>query len=439
MSLPAKALALLICSLASAAEPPWPQVEQHALQLLQEYVRIPSVNPPANTAPTAALLKAELERNGLSPVLYASGPGGQTNLVVRLKGRDPSKKPLLLLNHMDVVPVDPKAWDLDPFGAIIRDGSIWGRGTLDMKGLAVQQLTALIELKKSGITPSRDIVMLSTADEESSGERGIQWMIAHHPEDIDCEYVLDEGGIGTRDMLAPGKLVFGVSVGDKLILWLRLRAKGTAGHGSQPIPDNANMILLTAIQKALALPEGGKTNPVVDEMKTKLGEFALNKYTSAIQRNTISLTTLSSGVGSPVKVNVIPSTAEATLDCRLLPGTNAEEFLSDIKARINDPRVTVEKISGAPDPGMSPSATPLFEDLRKAILKAHPDAIVTPMLVPFGTDSVYLQRRGVIAYGFIPMILDAATAATMHSDKERIPVAEFLHGLHIYYDVLANF
>jgi acetylornithine deacetylase/succinyl-diaminopimelate desuccinylase-like protein len=198
------------------------------------------------------------------------------------------------------------------------------------------------------------------------------------------------------------------------------------------------MILLEAIRKALAIPEGGKTNAVVEEMKSKLGEFAANKFTSAIQRNTISLTTLTSGVGSPVKVNVIPSSAEATLDCRMLPGTNAEEFLSDIKARINDPRVTVEKINSSPDPGMNPSDTPLFDDIRKAILKAHPDAVVTPMLVPFGTDSVFLQRRGVIAYGFTPMILDAATAATMHSDKERIPVAEFLKGLHIYYDVLAG-
>jgi acetylornithine deacetylase/succinyl-diaminopimelate desuccinylase-like protein len=434
-----KTLIVLLAAVAAwAAEPQWPQVEQHALELLQQYVRIQSVNPPANTAATAELLKAELERNGLSPVLYPSGPAGQANLVVRLKGRDSSKKPLLLLNHMDVVPVDPKAWDVDPFGALIRDGYIWGRGTLDMKGIGVQQLTALIELKKSGVLPARDIVMLSTADEESSGERGIQWMIANHPADIDAEYVLDEGGLGTRDVLAPNKLVFGVSVGDKVILWLRLRAKGTAGHGSQPIPDNANMILLEAIRKALAIPEGGKTNAVVEEMKSKLGEFAANKFTSAIQRNTISLTTLTSGVGSPVKVNVIPSSAEATLDCRLLPGTNAEEFLSDIKARINDPRVTVEKINGSPDPGMSSSDTPLFGDIRKAILKAHPDAIVTPMLVPFGTDSVFLQRRGVIAYGFTPMILDAATAATMHSDKERIPVAEFLKGLHIYYDVLSG-
>jgi acetylornithine deacetylase/succinyl-diaminopimelate desuccinylase-like protein len=424
----------LMASVAFGAEPAWESVEGHALELLRSYIQIPSVNPPANVAAAAALIKAEFEKNGFQPVLYKSGPDGQTNLVVRLKGRDSSKKPLLLLNHFDVVPVDAKAWDVDPFGAVIKQGFIYGRGALDMKGLGVQQMTALIELKKAGIVPARDIVMLCTADEESSGEKGIQWMIANHPEVVDAEYVLDEGGLGSRDALAPGKLAFGISVGDKVILWLRLRAKGTAGHGSQPIADNANMILLNAIGKAVALPEGGKTNPVVEEMKARLGAFAENKYTSAIQRNTISLTSLQSGV----KVNVIPSAAEATLDCRLLPGTNSEEFLSDIKARINDPRVTVEVITTAPDPGMSRVDTPLYAAMARAITQAHAGAVVTPMLVPFGTDSVYLQRRGVVAYGFMPMVLDAATAATMHSDRERIPVAEFLKGLHIYFEVLRS-
>jgi acetylornithine deacetylase/succinyl-diaminopimelate desuccinylase-like protein len=429
----------MLSSLAFAAEPDWTAVEKHALDLLQQYVRIASVDPPADTRSAAALIQQELEKNGLSVHVYASGPEHQTNLVVRLKGRDSTKKPLLLLNHLDVVPVDAKAWDMDPFGAILRDGYIWGRGTLDMKGIAVQQLTALIALHGAGVVPARDIVMLCTADEEAGGERGIRWMIANHGEEIDSEYVLDEGGMGTRDVLAPGKLVYGISVGDKIVLWLRMRAKGTAGHGSQPIPDNANMILLEAIQKALALPEDAKPNPVVAQMKEAIGvPLAENKFTAAIQRNTISLTTLLAGVGSPLKVNVIPSTSEATLDCRLLPGVNAEEFVSDMKARINDPRVVIELINAAPDVKMSPSDTPLFAAMRAAILKREPTAIVTPMLVPFGTDSAYLQRRGVIAYGFTPMILDAATAATMHSDRERISVSEFLKGIHIYYDVLAS-
>src|SRR5258708_4699468 len=252
---------------AFAADPDWQAIDKHAIEFLQEYVRIPSISPPSNTAECARLFAAELERNGLKPKIYASGPTGQTNLVVRLKGKDPARKPILLLNHFDVVPVDPKAWNVDPFGAVIRDGIIWGRGTLDMKGIGVQQLMSLIALHNAGIVPSRDIIMISTADEEMGGERGIRWMIANHYDEIDAEYVLDEGGMGTRNALAPGKLVFGISVGDKIVLWLRLRARGTAGHGSQPIPDNANMTLLRAIEKAMALPESGKQNPVVEEMR----------------------------------------------------------------------------------------------------------------------------------------------------------------------------
>jgi len=432
-------IVFLITTAAIAAEPDWPLVEKHALEFLQEYVRIASINPPADTASAAWLFPRELEKNGLPPKVYHSGPGGQTNLVVRLKGRDSSKKPLLLLNHFDVVPVDAKAWGMDPFSAIIRDGFIWGRGALDMKGIGVQQMMSLIALHNAGVTPARDIVMICTADEESGGARGIQWMIENHYADFDAEYVLDEGGMGSRDALAPNKLVFGISVGYKVLVWLRLHAKGTAGHGSQPIPDNANLILIEAIRKAMALPESGKSSPVVEEMKHAIGgPCAANKFTSAIQRNTISLTTLSAGVGSPPRVNVIPSTSEAGLDCRLLPGTNTDEFISDMKARINDPRVTVEIINVSPDPGVSRTDTPLYAAMRRAILKQHPDAIVTPMVVPFGTDSAFLHRRGVIKYGLTPMILDAATAATMHSDQERIPVKEFLLGLHIFYDVLAS-
>ena len=428
---------LLLMAPLQAADPDWTSVEPHALDLLQRYIRIESINPPADTRKTAELLKAELEASGLAPELYSSGPDGQTNLVVRLKGRDSSKKPLLLLNHMDVVPVDRAAWNIDPFGALIRDGWIWGRGALDMKGIGVQQLTALIQMKLTGTVPPRDIVMLSTADEETGGEHGIEWMLKNHRADIDPEYVLDEGGLGTNDLLAAGKLVFGISVGEKQMLWLRLRAKGTAGHGSQPIADNANLILLAALQKALDLPPAKKQNPVVEQLaRTLSGGLADNKYTNAIRANTMSVTTLTSGVGSPVKVNVIPSSSEATLDCRLLPGVNADEFVSDLKARINDPRVTVERLTTTVDAGTSSPDTPLYRALRSAILKAHPDAVITPMLVPFGTDSVQLRKRGIPAYGFTPMVLDAATVATMHSDQERIPVSEFLRGLHIYFDVL---
>jgi acetylornithine deacetylase/succinyl-diaminopimelate desuccinylase-like protein len=306
-----------------------------------------------------------------------------------------------------------------------------------MKGVGVMHLTALVTLKAAGIVPPRDIVMLSTADEETSGVLGIQWMIANHLADIDPEYVLDEGGVASRDLLAPNKLVYGIAAGEKQVLWLKLRAQGTAGHGSQPIPDNANTILLAAIQKALDLPPV-QPPPFVGQMQQALGTAAQNKFTNAIRANTISLTSLTSGEGSPPRANVIPSSAEATLDCRLLPGQNADEFVSGMKARINDPRITIERLNRPVDPGISPVDTPLFAALRNAVLREHPDAVVTPVLLPYGTDSAHLRELGVPAYGFNPMVLGADIVATMHSDSERIPVAEFLRGIHIFYDVLRS-
>jgi len=342
------------------AELNWPTVESHAIDLLQKYVRIRSINPPADTRETAALLAAEFKTAGLEAKLYTSGSDGRTNLLVRLPGKDRTRRPLLLLNHMDVVPVDASRWTQDPFGAAIEDGVMWGRGTLDMKSVGVMQLTSMILLKQEGIVPPADILFLATCDEESDGRYGAGWMIENHWDELNPEYVLDEGAFASADFYSPGKTVFGVSVGDKQVVWLKVRALGTAGHASQPIPANANDILFRAIEKAREFPSSANPNPVIAQMKQELGEFASNEFMNAAQQNTMSLTTLRSGVGDPPKVNVIPSVAEATLDCRLLPGRNAAEFVSEIKARVNDPRVTFELLSHPADPGPSRTDTKLF-------------------------------------------------------------------------------
>ena len=429
--------ALFVPLLLAAQEPDWNQVDKRAVELLQEYIRIPSINPPADTRSAADFLTRELEAVGMKVTRYQP-EGNCVNLITRLAGRNREAKPLVILTHMDVVPVDAKAWSVDPFGGEIKDGYVWGRGAMDMKGIGIQQLMAVTLLKKLGVTPGRDIVLVATCDEETNGALGAKWMIEKHYAEMDPAFVLDEGGFGTRDILATNKLVFGISVGEKQSSWLRLRAKGTAGHGSQPIEDNANDTLLKAIHNAMALPPAAKRHPVVEEMIRNVGQLAQNKLTNAIQKNTISLTTLRAGVGETPKVNVIPSTSEATLDCRLLPGVNAAEFISEVKARINDQRVTVELISDPLDTGVSDSKTPLFAAVRAAVLKHNPGAVVTPMLVPYGTDARNFRAKGVPSYGLTPMIVDAATLATMHSDAERVPVAEFLKGVRIYFDVLRS-
>ena len=315
-----------LAGLLAGAEPDWKKMEPMALDFFQRYVRVQSINPPANDTEASNLVKGLLESHGIPVKLFPSGPRGQLNLLARLPGRDRSKKPLLLLNHFDVVPVDRKAWKLDPFAAIIQDGFIWGRGTMDMKGIATQQMMAFVMLKDAGIVPSRDIILLSTADEETDGELGIQYMIEHHFDEINAEFVLDEGGFGTRSILADGKLVFGVAVGEKQSVWLEgararnRRARLTTDSGqcqrdAAPGADQGSR------------PPPSKPHPVVAEMVHNIGApLAKNKYTDALQGNTISLTTLTAGVGSPPKVNVIPSTSEASIDCRLLPGVNSAEF-----------------------------------------------------------------------------------------------------------------
>jgi acetylornithine deacetylase/succinyl-diaminopimelate desuccinylase-like protein len=432
-------ICLLLCGAAWGAEPDWGQTDAWALDLLQRYLRIPSTNPPADTRAAAALFRDELAKVGITAKLYAAGTAGQTNLIARLPGRDRTKKPLILMNHFDVVPVDRAAWSVDPFAGIVKDGFVWGRGALDMKGIGVMQLAAVILMKKNGIVPERDVILYATCDEETGGVLGVKWMLDNHGADLDAEYVLDEGGFGTRDILKQGKLVFGISVAEKQPAWLRIRAKGTAAHGSQPIADNANMTLLAAIEKAMAPPAAGKPHPVIAEMIATIGgDMDANKFTNAIQKNTITLTTLKAGVGEPLKINVIPSTSEASLDCRLQPGVNAEEFVSEMRARINDPRVTVELTLKPIDAGTSRYDTPLFAALKNVIKKHHPEAEVTPMMVPYSTDSPKFRQRGVIAYGFTPMVLTSAITATMHSDEEKIPVAEFHKGVRMMFDVLRS-
>src|SRR5450759_659025 len=209
---------------------------------------------------------------------------------------------------------------------------------------------------------------------------------SRHYDDLDPEYVIDEGGFGSRDMFTPGRLVFGISVAEKKIMWLKLRAEGVAGHGSQPHDKNPNDHLLKALSRLFAEPLAAAPFPVVDTMKARIGgPLVSNKFNNAIQQSTISLTSLRSGVGDPPKVNVIPSVAEATLDCRVLPGTTAAQWLKEIERRLADPTIKIEVVYEGEDPTVSSQDTPLYRALEGAITRQHPEAIVTPMVVPYGT------------------------------------------------------
>jgi carboxypeptidase PM20D1 len=279
---------------------------------------------------------------------------------------------------------------------------------------------------------------MAVPDEEIGGAFGAEWMLKNHSEDIDPEYILDEGGVGSRDLFAPGKLVFGISVAEKKLIWLKVRAEGVAGHGSQPNDQNANDRLTRALARLLSEPLPTTPFSALDTMKLRVGPLAPNKFTNAIQHSTISITSLRSGVGDPPMANIIPSIAEATLDCRVLPGTTKDQWIAEIRRRLGDGSIKVDIINEGPDPSVTTEDSRFYRALESAVKRQHPDAIVTPMVVPFTTDANKYRLRGVKAYGFTPVILPAAAMTSMHGDAEFLPVESIGPAIQILFEALKS-
>jgi acetylornithine deacetylase/succinyl-diaminopimelate desuccinylase-like protein len=433
-------IGLVVCGLASSParvqSPDWQATDAEAIRTIQEYVRINTSNPPGDVLKAADFLTAILQREGIAVKRYDSGPG-RSIVVARLKGTG-TAKPLLLLHHMDVVPTDASRWKHDPFAAEIADGKIWGRGAIDMKGLGVVQLMAFLSLKRQQVPLARDVILMAVPDEETGGTLGARWMRNEHYADLDPEYILDEGGFGSRDLFAPGKLVFGISVAEKKILWLKLRVEGVAGHGSQPHDQNPNDGLIRALARLVGEPLPASSFAIIETMKSRIGTLAVNKFNNAIQHSTISLTSLRSGVGDPPKVNVIPSVAEATIDCRVLPGTSKDQWMAEIRRRLADPDIKIEITYESDDPVVTTEDSTFYRALESAVKRRHPDAIVTPMVVPYGTDANSFRPKGVKSYGFTPVIVPAEAAMSMHGDAEYLPVDAVAPAIQILFEAIKD-
>jgi acetylornithine deacetylase/succinyl-diaminopimelate desuccinylase-like protein len=427
--------------------------QDEATRLLSEYVSIDTSNPPGITTKAADFLAGVLDKEGIAVTRYEPAPG-KSIIYARLKATvsPPAGKAILLMHHMDVVPADKTQWTTDPFAPTIRDGEMWARGAMDMKGQGVAQLLAFLRLKRERVPLSRDVILIAEPDEEVGGTMGARWMMANHYAELDPEYVIDEGGFGSPDLFSPGKLVYGISIAEKKLIWLKLRVEGVAGHGSQPTDTNPNDRLVKALARLLSEPDGARSLQasggrsakavalpdinVVDIMKAKIGGFAQNKFTNAIQKSTISLTWFRSGVGDPPKVNVIPSVAEAGLDCRVLPGTTRDEWIAEVKRRLGDPSIAIELINESDDPVVTSPDAPLFRNLETAIKQRHRDAVVSPIIIPYGTDSNAFRPKGVKSFGIFPGILSADVAASMHSDAEHMPLDAVREAADILFDAL---
>ena len=434
-------LATISSGLASAAALDWPSLETESVKNLQAYLRLDTSNPPGDVRKAVGLLESICKKEGISTKRYViDEKKGLSSLLARLPGGGKGR-PLLMLAHMDVVPANPSEWKLPPFSGIVKEGELWGRGALDMKGPGMSELMAMASLKREGFVPKRDLLLLFNPDEEAGGHHGAQWMVENHWEDLNPEFVLDEGGSGTKGVYTDdGRIIYGISVDEKRVLWLKASAKGQGGHGSMPGQDLAVAKLSKFLAKLSSWRPPQKQNDLVTLLKARVGgHLAENELTRALMGTTVTATSFRAGVGDPPKVNVVPDLAEATIDCRLLPGESWEALLGRINAMAKEFGVLVELIQS---PVESPSMgwdSPLFRSMESTIARLEPGALTLPVLCTGGTDARYFRAKGAVGYGFLPFVLTPDQKALWHSRDERIVVEDFRKGIRLYHDVLADF
>ncbi len=437
------------------ADPPridWDAVTEEAVGLLSDFIRIDTSNPPGREKAACDWLAGILRRDGIDEIAFYDASDGsehgidRMNLTARLRG-DGSKQPLILLNHTDVVPVERQYWDFEPFSGAVVDGVIYGRGAIDMKSMGIMELMAMLLIKRHGLPHTRDIVFMALADEEAGGRWGIEWIEQHHPELLEAEYVLNEGGWGNAEVFGTRRPAFNASISEKGPHWLKLTAEGRPGHGSVPHPDNALERLVRALQKVQDWARPVAVVPELREyfdrlfraqiLKGDASQASMEKMADenllarAILTNTVSLTTLHSGM----KHNVIPAIAEATLDCRLLPGTDPADFTRQIVDVICDPRVRVEPVFSSSTLA-SPIDTELFGIIESTVHDHVEDALVLPNVSAGFTDSRVFRKHGVTSYGFVPILLEQEEAMTIHGHNERVQVENFRFGLQILFETV---
>jgi acetylornithine deacetylase/succinyl-diaminopimelate desuccinylase-like protein len=436
----------------------WDAVSREATSILSDYVRINTTNPPGNELAGARFLKAILDREGIEAQLLDTAElgAGRANLYARLKGNG-SKKAIALVHHIDVVTAAPEYWAVDPFAGIVKDGFIWGRGTLDMKGQGVVHLMAMLALKRAGITLNRDIVYIANADEELNSTGGLTF-VARHPDLLrDVEYLVTEGGENRLD--ASGSVVyFGVGVAEKRTFWQSLTVKGTPSHGSRPTKLNPVPRLVAALDKIARYETPLHVTPGVEKYfrdiaRTYTGEqrvwlsnvnAALDNprarswilsdvYWNAVLRNTISLTRLA---GSS-KTNVIPPEASASIDIRLLPDQSPDDVLALLKRLVADTAVHFSTELQPKTPLEVPSNTDFFRAVERAARERHPKAFVTTPMATWATDRPTYRRLGIATYGIDPFLVPAAeTQRGMHGNDERLSVENIAFGVRYIYDIL---
>jgi acetylornithine deacetylase/succinyl-diaminopimelate desuccinylase-like protein len=449
-------LLLLAGPAIASPAPSAPSYEDLAVELLRQYLQIDTTVPPGHELRGALFYRQILEREGIAVEVDEFAPG-RANLLATLPGNG-SRRPLILMNHMDVVPADPARWTVPPFGGVVQDGSIWGRGAQDMKTEGILQLLALVRAKREGLRLDRDILFLATADEEADFAGALRALSAEgwRSRLEKAEFLITEGGENLLDR-GGRPVYFGVETAEKGPFWLTLRTTGTPGHGSRPIADSALNRLIRALERVRLHRTEMKVLPTVEkffrDQAARVPEPRATWYrdvraalrdpeaaralyddrdVSALLRNTISITIVKSGY----KTNVIPGTAEAELDVRLLPGEDPAAFLAELRAVVADPSVEIVPPATFRVPNQSQTDTELFRAIERVLARHHPGVPVTTKMLTGATESVLFRPLGVVAYGFTPLLTTSEETATGHGDDERINEATVRRSTGIFYEVV---
>ena len=425
-----------------------------AVKDLQAVIRLESVNPPGNELAVARYVHDILHRHGVASHLYEPAPG-RGIVIGRVRGRG-TLPPLLLMAHMDVVGVERDKWSTPPFGGEVLDGYVYGRGAIDDKGMLVTNLHAVLWLQSlvdDGVVPERDVIFLATADEEAGGDHGIDWVMAHHRDEIQAGVALNEGG---RVRVINGAIAYAaVQCAEKVPYNVFVTARGSGGHAAIPHDGNAITRLARALDRITAhreplelfdvtrgffsqlagvWPDEGLRSAMADlasrdPAREARGAAAVSALPSldAVLRSGISPTLISGGIRS----NVIPTEAEATLNIRLMPGGSLDGLLERLRALVDDPAVEFRlKSSGLDAPASSPSA-PEYQAIVDALQAVQPGLPVAPYLSTGATDSATLRHAGIPCYGLLPFPLTQEDEDRMHGHDERVRIDALSFGLAV--------
>jgi acetylornithine deacetylase/succinyl-diaminopimelate desuccinylase-like protein len=432
----------------------WKLVEDEAVSLLARYIQIDTTNPPGNEIKAAQFFKEIFDREGIEARIIESAPG-RGNIYARLRG-DGSRKAVALLHHMDVVPADPTLWKEPPFGGVVKDRFVWGRGALDMKGPAIFELMTMLMLKRQRSALKGDLIFVGTADEEAGGALGAGYLLEKHPELFaNVGLVLNEGG-----RIAMGNdgraRSYNVSVAEKTPLWLRLTASGTPGHGSTPGKNLAVHKIIAALGRIAAYEGPIKVVPEVQKFYAEAArlesdarrtayqdlraalqdpafaaDFVKDPRNNASVRNTLAITRLA---GSD-KINVIPARAAAEIDVRLLPGEDPKAFIEELRKVIADDSIKIDVVLSFP-----PATSPPHPEATRVIMelaKSHDgDAPVVTSLTRGFTDCHFFRERGISCFGFMPRRAAAGGEPMVHGTNERISVENLGFGIRAMHEMV---